>query len=871
MEFYPLKPDIQSADTFREEFLMKLLHNKGFTCKLNNSLFEPDHFAFNYIPNPPPQTEKYLHVPRTLLGEFRAKFSNYISQENFVYDNLIKLLIMVKNGGDSFRSVLEQNLPFIDCWSILDTGSTDDTVEIIRKTMDKKDGNLYQEPFLNFRDSRNRLIDLSKTDGRDCVFNIFLDDTFIIQDGTDMKIRNFLHMFRTDNQADSFSLYISEADMHYSTNRVLRSEKNLKYIYRVHEIIEPNQNMLIPQKYGYIKGVTTEYMQTRTETRKRTDLQMLLEDYQEKPDGRLAYYIAETYLNLEDWKNAVIWYKTRLTFVAKIFEEETYDALYKTAVLSQGNLGAEWSEIIELYFACYEQCQKRPEALYMIGTHYKNKGFVNVAKLFLEKAWDVSFPEKYGLNMNLKMDLYNIHLPKELLEIYMHSRSISDLNSAVNMINHIEKYASTLVQSGSPDLDMLRMRVFITIPQYKEIIKLYQNVTKKPFLQDRIKVTDKKVIVFATKGGWSNWDGETMYTKGLGGSETTMVRYAEHLAKKYKVFFFCPCETKIVKTDSETKFFTKSYNGVDYLNYENYSDFISVVKVDYALINRYPEFLPITYDQQIPCYFMVHDLLRAGEVFIDSPFLRGILCPSDWCKQYISEQLPHFAPKVSLFYYGTDRYLEEKPVENKHENPYFPPTKDYIITKPIKYLHSFIYPSFPNRGLLILLQLWPRILKEFPTATLSVFCDFENTWTKQHWSEEMEEIKKLLVVYRDSVVNHGWVSKYKLEKQWLNSGVWFYPCKFIETSCQTALEAQLYQNLVICPSMAGLTETAKMGELIEGDPTTTEWQNQALEKLFDYMKNPSKREKKVLDAYWYVVNNKNYKKLVDQFEKDYLV
>ena len=38
---------------------------------------------------------------------------------------------MVKNGGDQFEEMLLKNLHIIDRWTILDTGSTDKTIEII--------------------------------------------------------------------------------------------------------------------------------------------------------------------------------------------------------------------------------------------------------------------------------------------------------------------------------------------------------------------------------------------------------------------------------------------------------------------------------------------------------------------------------------------------------------------------------------------------------------------------------------------------------------------------------------------------------------------------------------------------------------------
>jgi len=77
---------------------------------------------------------------------------------------------MVKNAGPQFEEMLQKNIQKVDRWTILDTGSTDDTIDTIKRTLvGKKRGELYEEPFINFRDSRNRLLDLA---GKSCKFII---------------------------------------------------------------------------------------------------------------------------------------------------------------------------------------------------------------------------------------------------------------------------------------------------------------------------------------------------------------------------------------------------------------------------------------------------------------------------------------------------------------------------------------------------------------------------------------------------------------------------------------------------------------------------------------------------------------------------
>ena len=152
-----------------------------------------------------------LYIPNYLHQHFIKEFYYYIdTQTNKLnYDNLMNLCIMVKNGGELFEKMLETNINIIDRWTILDTGSTDGTIETINRLLvGKKKGQLYEEPFINFRDSRNRCLSLA---GTSCKYNIMLDDTYCIEG----ELRSFLNEIRGDQFGDSYSLTIKSHDVEY--------------------------------------------------------------------------------------------------------------------------------------------------------------------------------------------------------------------------------------------------------------------------------------------------------------------------------------------------------------------------------------------------------------------------------------------------------------------------------------------------------------------------------------------------------------------------------------------------------------------------------------------------------------------------------
>jgi hypothetical protein len=123
------------------------------------------------------ESRHYLYVAKEEVDNFMKHFHYYFENGKFKYDNLIHLCMIVKNAGEQFRETLQANLPFIDRWTILDTGSTDNTVNIIEEVLvGKKKGTLHRGSFVNFRETRNECLELAGYDN--CKFNVMLDDTY---------------------------------------------------------------------------------------------------------------------------------------------------------------------------------------------------------------------------------------------------------------------------------------------------------------------------------------------------------------------------------------------------------------------------------------------------------------------------------------------------------------------------------------------------------------------------------------------------------------------------------------------------------------------------------------------------------------------
>jgi glycosyltransferase involved in cell wall biosynthesis len=98
--------------------------------------------------------------------------------------------MIVKNESKIIKRLLETVVPLVDTYCICDTGSTDNTVEIIRTFFDKVGitGKIVEEPFRNFEYNRNYA--LKQCYGMDNAdYILFLDADMVLHINKDTSIR----------------------------------------------------------------------------------------------------------------------------------------------------------------------------------------------------------------------------------------------------------------------------------------------------------------------------------------------------------------------------------------------------------------------------------------------------------------------------------------------------------------------------------------------------------------------------------------------------------------------------------------------------------------------------------------------------------
>lgn len=138
---------------------------------------------------------------------------------------------------------------------------------------------------------------------------------------------------------------------------------------------------------------------------------------------------------------------------------------------------------------------------------------------------------------------------------------------------------------------------------------------------------------------------------------------------------------------------------------------------------------------------------------------------------------------------------------------------------------SAIYASSPDRGLLTLLDLWPRIVAQEPTALLTVAYGFDtmDAWIRagRHDLAEFKDAVMRTMEATPQVEYVGRLPQDELARRYCRTVAWLYPSDFLETSCITAMEAMAGGCIPVTSSVGAVKETVGDGGCVVWGPGRT--------------------------------------------------
>lgn len=344
--------------------------NKKYTPqqKKNPVRLESKEIISDSLPTTPVEMDKRYYVPK----------GDPTKQEH-----TLCLVMIVKDEEDTIKRCLTAVSPYISYWVIVDTGSSDNTKQVIQETMDELGipGELHERPWVNFEVNRTESLELAK--GK-CDFRwiIDADDTFVLDDP------NINPFYALDKDFDSFHISYRLQNLSYYRAQIVRSDQDWVYKGVLHEYLHLDKP---DQKSGQIPGchidadISPLKRASTIQEKYSRDAEILEEALEKEPDNtRYMFYLAQSYRDSDQPEKSLEAYQRRVD--AGGWAEEVYYAMYMVARLKE-TLKHPISEVVESYSRAWEYRPERLEAVFHTMRKLREQGRYLLAVAYGEAAF----------------------------------------------------------------------------------------------------------------------------------------------------------------------------------------------------------------------------------------------------------------------------------------------------------------------------------------------------------------------------------------------------------------------------------------------------------------------------------------------------
>jgi glycosyltransferase involved in cell wall biosynthesis len=156
--------------------------------------------------------------------------------------------MIVRNEAGRINRALDSVDPYITSFVILDTGSTDDTVERIEwfSTASGIPGRIYRGPFEDFGQARN----LALTYARECI-PVYKPTFFLLMDADMELVVRDKDQFLQNREGACYEMYQHAGAVHYTNARLLNVGVGGTYKSPTHEYLDVASAGRIPEDVAY--------------------------------------------------------------------------------------------------------------------------------------------------------------------------------------------------------------------------------------------------------------------------------------------------------------------------------------------------------------------------------------------------------------------------------------------------------------------------------------------------------------------------------------------------------------------------------------------------------------------------------------------
>lgn len=285
----------------------------------------------------------------------------------------IDLCMIVKDESHVIERCMQSALPLVDSFTIVDTGSTDTTKEIILQFFEKNKikGRLIEEEWSDFAVNRTSALSYSRESGADYALMLDADEY--------LKFNNNFNVldFKKSLSFDYYNIPNKQNGTLYYKARLTANRH--KFIYKgvMHEFLDTTgyKNKHIDPDSQFYCTTKQDGARSQLGDKFLKDAYILEDALKSETDSRLVarytFYAAQTFKNAGQIKKALNYYiqRTKLGF----WHEECYQSCLKAAdLMIRLNYSAD--KVINIYLQAIEFSPNRAEVYYYLSKYcQKNK------------------------------------------------------------------------------------------------------------------------------------------------------------------------------------------------------------------------------------------------------------------------------------------------------------------------------------------------------------------------------------------------------------------------------------------------------------------------------------------------------------------
>lgn len=297
------------------------------------------------------------------------------------------LCMIVKNESHVILETLASIKQYLDYWLICDTGSTDNTPDLIEDFFQKEGikGELHRVEWKNFGYNRTQVFNIAYKKA-DYLWVFDADDLLV---GT-LDISNL--------DADCYLLKYVQGSITFYRDHIFKGDLQWQYKGVLHEYphcLSKGQYSRSQIEGDYFINSRTMGARSKLDPKEkyRADAklleQALLEEHDPGLVARYLFYLAQSYRDAGENENAIHWYQKRVE--AGGWVEEVWYSKYQIGVLYER--GGEFEKAKLAYLDAFEYRPGRVESLYSLGKLCNIRSEFSQAYLFLERASKVPYPQ----------------------------------------------------------------------------------------------------------------------------------------------------------------------------------------------------------------------------------------------------------------------------------------------------------------------------------------------------------------------------------------------------------------------------------------------------------------------------------------------